>query len=38
MKKNEILYCLYYTLGVLKNKGQIIKYILSREKSNSTFW
>ena len=29
MKKNEILYCLYYTRRVLKNKGEIIKNVLS---------
>ena len=29
MKKNEIYICLYYTDGVLKNKGEFIKNVLS---------
>ena len=29
MKKNEICICLYYILGVLKNKGENIKEVLS---------
>ena len=30
MKKNEICICLYYTHGVLKNKGEFVKNVLSR--------
>ena len=31
MKKNEYQFvCIYYTPGVLKNKGEIIKEVLSK--------